>query len=274
MCAAMALAMPAGFAQQAQTQAPRARSANAMGSTGGYLGVGLMDVDSAKAKALKLNEERGAAITLIFPGTPAEKAGLKVNDVILEYDGQRVQGMEQLTRMVRESVAGRAVKLGVWRNGAMETITATIEARREVTIMTFPTTPEAPEVWSEKLPPGVNWPQETPWPPMDIPQIVTINRNTALGVECESLGNEQQFAEFFGVKDGLLVKMVTGGSVAERAGIKAGDVIVKVDDARVGTMRELSTALRSAHSKSTVPVTVVRNKKEVQVTVTLDAMRG
>lgn len=270
MCAVSALALPSGFGQQA----PRARTATAIGASGSYLGVGLMDVDSAKAKSLKMTEERGAEITLVYPGSPAEKAGLKVNDVVLEYDGQRVQGLEQLSRMVRESVAGRPVKIGVWRNGAMQTIAATIESRREAAVMTIPMTPEAPEVWSEQLPPGVNWPPEVRWPNMDIPQIVTITQNTALGVECESLGNEQQFAEFFGVKDGLLVKMVTSGSVAERAGIKAGDVIVKVDDAHVGTMRELSTALRTARQKTNFPVTVVRNKKEIQVTVPSDGVRG
>ena len=88
-------------------------------------------------------------------------------------------------------------------------------------------------------------------------------QNSVLGISGEALGDEQQFAEFFGVKDGVLVKEVSSNSAAERAGIKAGDVIVKVGDTRVGSLRELTTALRAARSK-TDTITVVRNKKEMK----------
>ena len=90
-----------------------------------------------------------------------------------------------------------------------------------------------------------------------------------LGLLYEQLGDEQQLAEFFGIRDGLLVKAVTPDSPAARAGIKAGDVIVKVEDAHVGTMRELNSALRSivASQKPTFQVTVVRNKKEMPLSV-------
>jgi serine protease Do len=102
---------------------------------------------------------------------------------------------------------------------------------------------------------------------MEIPQIQTVMQNPVLGVQCEALGDEQQFAEFFGVKDGVLVKMTLPDSPAARAGIKAGDVIIKVDDARVGSMRELTTALRAAAQKGSYQVTVVRNKKELPISV-------
>lgn len=257
---AAALVAPA-LAQQAPQppqppSAPRARAAVVIGQAGPYLGVGIMDIDSARAKALKLNEERGVEITRVDPGGPADKAGLKVNDVILEWDGQRVESMEQLQRLVHESVAGRAVKLGVWRNGAMQTITASTELRREP-VVTVPS-----GTW------GVdgqdNWPFAFP---MEIPQMQTVMQNPVLGVQCEALGDEQQFAEFFGVKDGLLVKMTMPDMPATRAGIKAGDVIIKVDDTRVGTMRELTAALRAAVQKGSYQVTVVRNKKEMQIAV-------
>lgn len=225
------------------------------------MGVGIMTVDAARAKALKMKEERGAEITQINPGGPAEKAGLKVNDVILEFDGQQVQGQEQLQRLVRESVPGRQVKVDVWRNGAMQTVTVTIESRREMSIDDA----WGRGVWSELPPPGVNWPPLVVMPP--VAPFPTIVQSPVLGVECEPLGDEQQFAEFFGVKDGLLVKMVSSGSPAARAGIKAGDVIVKVDETRVGTMRELTGALRVASQKTSYQLTVVRNKKEQQIAV-------
>lgn len=259
--AAAALAAQAASAQQAPQppqppQPPRAHSAGAVGQGTPYLGVGIMDVDSARAKALKLPEERGAEITQIDQGGPAEKAGLKLNDVVLEWDGQKVESMQQLQRLVRESVTGRQVKVGVWRNGAMQTVTVATELKREGAFtFSLPSGPwgTAPD----------NWPPM----PMEIPQIVTVMQNPILGVQCEALGDEQQFAEYFGVKDGLLVKMVIPDMPATRAGIKAGDVIVKVDDTRVGTMRELTIALRSAVQKGPYPVTLVRNKKEMQLTV-------
>jgi serine protease Do len=258
----MTLALSASFAQQAPQppQPPRARSAGMQGQSVSYLGVGIMSVDTASAKALRMKEERGAEITQIAPGGPAEKAGLKVNDVILEFDGQHVQGQDQLQRLVRESIPGHQVKVDVWRNGAMQTVTVTIESHREIS----PDDPFGRGIWSELPPPGVNWPQIAPMPPM--PPFPTIVQSPILGVECEPLGDEQQFAEFFGVKDGLLVKMVASGSPAARAGIKAGDVIVKVDETRVGTMRELTGALRVASQKNTYQLTVVRSKKEMQIT--------
>jgi serine protease Do len=258
----MALALSASFAQQAPQppQPPRARSAGMQGPSVSYLGVGIMSVDTASAKALKLKEERGVEITQLEPGGPAEKAGLKVNDVILEFDGQHVLEQEQFQRLVRASIPGRQVKVEVWRSGAMQTVAVTIQSRREISV----DDPYGRGIWSELPPPGVNWPQIAPMPPM--PPFPTIIQSPVLGVECEPLGDEQQFAEFFGVKDGLLVKMVAGGSPAARAGIKAGDVIVKVDETRVGTMRELTGALRIASQKNSYQLTVVRNKKEIQIT--------
>jgi serine protease Do len=227
-----------------------------------------MNIDAAKVKEYKLKEERGVLVTMLVPGGPAEKAGVRSGDVVLEFDGQRVENGEQLPHLVMECAIGHVAKLGIWRNGAMQTINVTVEARpREASIaMIIPH-----GTW------GVDAPDFGPTAPpamMSIPQIVTIMENPILGVDCEPLGDEQQFAEFFGVKDGLLVKKVTSGSPAARAGIKAGDVIVKVEETRVGTTRELNAALRPASQKPTYQVTVVRNKKEMPISVSSDGWRG
>ena len=108
----------------------------------------------------------------------------------------------------------------------------------------------------------------------DIPRMMMIDRNGMLGIEGESLGQEAQLAEFFGVKDGVLVKAVIRNSAAEKAGIKAGDVIVKVGDTKVNNTREITGALRALRPQKTFTVTVVRNKKEMPVTVTLEDTSG
>jgi len=279
MLVAAALASPLSFAQPA----PPAHSAAAIAvQSSPYLGVSVMNLDAAKAKTLKLKEEHGAEITSIDNSGPAAKAGVKIGDVVLEYDGQPVRDSEQLQHLVRETLPGHEVKLSVWRNGAAQTVTATIENRRMAMIegepwfavpmpapQSRPTPPMPPMPQSSEPPMSSTWPYFGNMPnfDLDIPRIQTIMQNSALGIAGEPLGDEQQFAEFFGVKDGILVKSVDANSPAEHAGVKAGDVIVKVGDTRVGSLRELSTALRAVRSKGAYTLTVVRNKKEIAVTV-------
>ena len=252
--------------------APAAHGAGIAVRSAPYLGVSVMDVDGARAKTLKLKEEHGAEITQTDPSGPAAKAGVKVGDVVLEFNGQAVQDSAQLQRLVRETVPGHAAKLSVWRNGATQAITATIESRHMAMI--------GGEPWfTVEMPPMPAMPAIPPMPPMpsfdfEIPHIQTIMQNSVLGISGEALGDEQQFAEFFGVKDGVLVKEVSSNSAAERAGIKAGDVIVKVGDTRVGSLRELTTALRAARTRGSYTVTVVRSKKEMPVTVASEQHGG
>ena len=102
----------------------------------------------------------------------------------------------------------------------------------------------------------------------DIPQVFTTLRSPMLGVEGEALG--PQLAGYFGVKDGVLIRSVAKESAAEKAGIKAGDVITKVDGTKVTTPNELSSALRSSASKKTFPVELVRERKEMTLNVTVE----
>ena len=102
-----------------------------------------------------------------------------------------------------------------------------------------------------------------------MPGMVVVT-GPSLGIFGEPLSNQEQLAEFFGVKDGVLVKQVQHNSPAEKAGLKAGDVIVKVEDAQVNTSRDITRALREAKGKKTVTLTVVRAKKEMPIVVTLE----
>jgi serine protease Do len=177
-------------------------------------------------------------------------------------------------QLVRETPSGHQAKLSVWRNGAPVAVTATIESRRMVMIEGEPWYAVDPA-----MPAAPAMPSMPAMPPMpnldfDIPHIQTVMRNSTLGISGEALGDEQQFAEFFGVKDGILVKAVDSNSAAERSGIKVGDVIVKVADTRVGSLRELTVALRTSRSKGSYTITVVRNKKETPVTVSSDQHGG
>jgi|SRR5690348_7042172 serine protease Do len=225
-------------------------------SGGTYLGVSLAEIDANRGRELKLRETHGVEITRVESDSPAEKAGLKSGDVILEYNGQRVEGMEQFGRLVRETPPGREVKLQISRAGATQTIAATTGTRKVRTLNAG----NMSEFFNKWDMPDIHLP--------DMSQVFTTVRSPVLGVEAENLS--PQLATFFGVKDGVLVRSVTKDTAAEKAGIKAGDVITKVDGTTVTTPNELASALRAARSKKTFAVNLVRERRETSVNVTVD----
>ena len=253
------LAGPAGFAQNPR----RANIVTVQRSGSSYLGIGAVEVTPDRAKALYLKEERGVEVAHVEDDSPAAKAGIKEGDVVLEYNGEKVEGVDQLIRMVRETPPGRQVAMVVWHNGASENVTVTAGARRNMVI----DTPGGP-VTVPAIPPI------PPIPPVEIPRFEMSWQTPLIGIEGESLAPQGQLADFFGVKEGVLVKSVIKNSPAEKAGLKAGDVITKVDDNKVTTTHEITSVLRSNRTKNSYTLTVVRNKKEMPLTVTLPDRSG
>lgn len=227
-------------------------------SPGSFLGVNVSEIDSERARALNLKEEYGVEITRVEEGSPAEKAGLKKGDVVLEYNGQRVEGTEQFVRMVRETPSGRQVKLVISRNGAGQTLTVTTATRRGMAL--GPRTITIPPIQI----PDIQIP--------DVPRANMTWRSSMLGVEAESV--EGQLAEYFGVKEGVLVRSVMKGSAAEKAGMKAGDIILKVGDTRVATPREVSSAIRTQRGKGAFSVIVMRQHHEMTLNVSIEEERS
>jgi serine protease Do len=218
---------------------------------GGFLGIGIQEVTPERMKALKLKEEAGVEITRVGPDSPAEKGGLKVGDVILQYNGIRVDGIEQFSRLVRETPIGRDSKMEVFRNGASQTLMVKIGQHPAVKGFPFP----------EGF--GLNIP--------DVPRVIQGMKSPMLGVEAEPV--DGQLAQYFGVKEGVLVRSVAGGSSAEKAGIKAGDVILRVDDSKVIAPGDITSRLRASSGK-TAQVAFMRDKKELTVTVTIELPSG
>jgi serine protease Do len=252
----------------APAKAPRAvtvdRTVTLSGGSGSYLGIGLGEITAERAKALKLKEERGAEITRVEADSPAAKAGIKEGDVVLEFNGQPVQGVTQFTRMVQETPPERQVKIVVWRNGGSQTLTATVGERRNANTLRLFGDGNLGEMLQ-------TIPRNMAAPTIDIPRFNMSWQNPRLGIVGEALGQEQQLADFFGVKEGVLVKSVEKNSAAEKGGIKAGDIIVKIGDAKITTTEEITRALRGVKSgANNLTVTVTRNKKETPLTVTVD----
>lgn len=228
---------------------------------GSFLGIGVSEVDDQRMRALNLREERGVEVTRIEDDGPAAKGGMKVGDVILEYNMQAVEGTEQLLRLVKETPPGREVKIGVSRNGTPETLVVRTGVRkRHAARIGDPVRIKVPLVEM----PDFRMP--------DVPKAFMTWRSSALGIEAESL--ENQLAEFFGVKEGVLVRSVLKGSPAERAGLKAGDVITRVDTTDVASPKEVTQALRASNGHKEVPLRVVREKRESVISVVLEEERA
>jgi serine protease Do len=222
-------------------------------SGGSYLGVRLLDVDAGKANALKLGEERGVLITSVEDGSPAENAGIKANDVILSYNGEKILGAQQFVRLVAETPAGRKVAVQLWRDGKTLTLNLVIGALREraapSNFITFP--PVSAPAWFY-IP--------------DMPKPLMLSENSVLGIECEPLN--AQLAAYFGVKGGLLVRSVQKSSAAEKVGLKAGDVITEIGSQSLTNNHDLSSYFRSYHQRgASTSLTLTRNHKQLRLDV-------
>ncbi len=224
-----------------------------------YLGVDIQDITPERANTLKLKEERGVEVTMVDQDAPAGKAGLHEHDVILEFNGTAVESEEQLRRLIRETPPGRTVTIGISRDGAPLKISVQLADHSKVVAQNWPHV----EVPSLQIPDIHNR--------MDIPTIQLQTYSPALGAQTESL--TRQLGEYFGVKDGegILVRSVEKGGAAEKAGLKAGDVIIKADDEKLNDRSDLSHILRNHRSGGKLNLVVMRDKKEQTIVVTLPA---
>jgi|SRR5579871_1934946 len=223
-----------------------------------FLGVGIQEISSERAKQLSLPEEAGVEITYVEMNSPAASAGLKVGDVVTQYNGQHVEGTEQFTRMVLETPEGRDVKLQIFRGGASQTLSAKIGSK------------PAPLAAQLSQRPGLVFPTEPPRPvaPAIIPFSALGGQNPAMGIQVEAI--DGQLADYFGVKAGVLVRSVARGSAGDKAGLKAGDVITRAGDDKISTPADLAVRTRRGQS---FPVLLTRDHKEITVTVQLDGIQ-
>jgi serine protease Do len=232
-----------------------------------WLGVETHEVTAENAKELKLPAERGVVVAGVTKDSPAARAGLKENDVIVEVNGQRVEGSAQFRRMIHEIPAGRAAQLTVWREGRAQTLSATLGKTEEHHNTRMGATPGN---FAFRMPEVMEMP--------DMPSIdlggemgVLAGGRPRLGIDAEDIGG--QLGSFFGAPDGegILVRSVNSGSAAEKAGLKAGDVITSFNGERVRSLGDLRQKLAAQSEGKTAKIGVLRNKSEVTLSVELPA---
>jgi membrane-associated protease RseP (regulator of RpoE activity) len=244
---------------------------------GSFLGIYAEDVNKENMGRYGLREARGVAITQVVKDSPAEKAGLKKDDVILKFEGDSVTSVRKLNRLVSEVAPDQTARLAISRGGVEQEVTVTV-GKRNVSSNTFHRwqgleglkgleelrgvmPPDAPGA------PGANvWKWEGQGPGGE-GMIFSFGNNRRIGATTMQL--TKQLADYFGVADGkgVLVTSVTDDSPAAKAGLKAGDVITSVDGEKVEGAGDLSRAINKKKDGD-VTLTVIRNRSQQTITVT------
>jgi len=267
LCCGLSNSAPAQLS--AAERSTQARAA-VRGGEPGYLGIGVANISDDDLKDLNVKGSQAVAVTWVGDHSPADNAGIEPGDVLLRFNNEPVQTAEQLGRLVRETPAGRKVRLLISRDGQTQALTVAVGSHQAQTKLTNPSSPTvAPGPAPQD---AFRTPAMPKIGPSDWPDPTLSWHSAVLGIVCE--GIRSQLAEYFGVKEGVLVRYVAQNSAAEKAGIRAGDVLVKVGDSAVTTPREVTLALGAQESpEKQVRIRLKRDRKEVSVNVTPDTGR-
>lgn len=245
---------------------------------GAYMGVRIEDVNDELAEELGLPGQYGVHVASVVEDGPAKSAGMLDGDVILRWNDERVESAAQLQRLVRETPAGRTVRLGVFRDGSERELSVQLGESSDrfgnIRVMASPRIAGLGEELRERIrdiAPG----EVHVIGPGDVRVVgprgarawsIVAGRGR-LGVSVQSLG--EQLAQYFGVDDGVLVVSVVEDSPAEAAGIQAGDVIIEVAGREVEDPGDLIEVLAEQEAGPTT-VLLVRDRQERTFTVELE----
>jgi serine protease Do len=197
----------------------------------GWLGVGIQGVTSELAKSFGLEKAEGALVSQVFEGTPAEKAGLKQGDVILEFDGKKIEEFGDLPRTVASTPVGKTVTIKVFREGTVLSLEATIAEMEEKV--------EAAKAPTEK-PLGITVQDMTP--------------EIAKGLGLEGV-------------TGVVVTEVKPQSPGAQAGIRRGDVIQEVNRTSVENVEAFERAVQEASTQESILFLIRRGEGSIFIAV-------
>lgn len=202
-----------------------------------WLGVFIQDVNDGIAKALDLPDRQGAVVTEVVDGSPADKAGFKVEDVVVEFGGTKVRDSSHLKNLVSSSRPDTRHKVEIIRKGRDRTLRVDL----------------------------VELPEE------DV--IFASNRSPSmsLGMQVEDL--DASMARRFRVGDGesgAIVVEVSPSGAAARAGIQPGDIIKRIGDAEIGSAREFRRALAEVSEENSVLFLIRRRGGSIFLPVELN----
>ncbi len=242
-------------------------------SGGSFLGVYAEDVSKDNMGRYNLRDVRGVGVTQVVKDSPAEKAGLRKDDVILRFDGENVTSVRKLNRLVSEVAPDQSVRLGISRGGSEQEVSVTIGKRNESmnagegfrALQGMQNLPGLRGLMAPEGPGGNVWKWEGPGQGGDM--VFAFGNNRRIGVSTMQL--TKQLAEYFGVAEGqgVLVTSVAEDSPAAKAGIKAGDVITAIDGEKVDGAGDVARGI-NRKKDGDVTLTVIRKGNQRTITVT------
>ena len=236
----------------------------------GFLGVYAENISRENMGRYRMSQVRGVGVTQVVKDSPAEKAGLRKDDVILRLDGENVSSVRRLNRLVSELSPDQSVKVSISRGGSEQEITATIGKRSNT--MANNLLGGEPRIFKWEGPDlkGFKWENRNNFPNFNNDggdMTFFLNNSRRIGVSTMSL--TKQLADYFGIADGkgALVTSVSEDGPAAKAGVKAGDVITAVDGEAVDSPGDISRVI-NRKKEGDVTLTIIRNKSQQTIHVT------
>lgn len=204
--------------------------------TRGRIGVALGEMTKDVAESLGLGKPRGAYVRNVEPGGPAAAGGIESGDVILSFNGRDIAKSTDLPRVVGETKPGTSVPVQVWRKGGTRDLTVTV------------TDAESTQAANKK--------SDAPAP--------NSNSANALGVAVSELSDSKK--KDLNIKSGVEVTGLGEGPLA-RAGIRPGDVIIRVADADITGVKQFEALVKGLDANKAVPVFIRRADSTLVVPV-------
>ncbi len=247
---------------------PLTRSFSFFVDGGGFLGVYGEDISRENMGKYHLSQPRGVGVTQVIKDSPAEKAGLRKDDVILRIDTDNVTSVRKLNRLVSEIAPDQSVRITISRGGSEQEVTATI-AKRHNTAWAADLLSDNPKTWKwegpmiERRDLG------------DLKQFGNFDNDFSFAfgggrrIGANTMELTKQLADYFGITggQGVLVTSVAEDGPAAKAGLKAGDVITAIDGEAVDSPGDLSRAINQK-KEGDVTLTVIRNRAQQTIRVT------
>jgi serine protease Do len=223
-----------------------------LGGAGNQIGVSIRDFNDDELKAGKATA--GVVIEEVEAESPAQKAGFKAGDIVVEFDGERVRSTRQFVRLVQETPLGRSVQAAVTRDG------------QRVTLNVQPRSGGSFKFWDGSSDSFLALPAPKVAPPMVLkrdafpPSLESfLGSSGQLGISVDELS--PQLSEYFDAKEGVLVTTVRDDSNASRAGVKAGDVITSLNGGTVTTAADLRRRAQRLEGGDEFTLAIVRDRK-------------
>ena len=240
-----------------------------------YLGILPEEINSSNMSKYGLSAPRGVGVSRVSAGSPAEKAGLKKGDVILQFDNEPVTSTRKLFRLIGEAAPEQTVRLTISRNGAEQQVFVKLgryeEALRRLedgsrTLRAL--TPEQRGNFRLNVP-------SAPRALIENPQAFSFNLGSNRRIGISSTALTKQLADYFGVSSGhgLLVTSVTENSPASKAGLRAGDCITEVNGEKIEGAEGFIRAINRKEDGE-VTLTIIRERSQRTIKLTPERKSG